>query len=657
MNHFAWSQKLYYRLLGAKIGKNVTIHKKAQLGEYDLIEIGDDTILDKQSICRPFAAERNTSMVLSRILIGKKCTVGLGSIVAPGAVLPNATCIGSNSSSWEMSEASERNRDLISTNMTHPHWILQFLVIEPVAAIAWVVRRMPSLAGLVGMVLTSFPEERHPDRIGSIAEWYTYPNRIAYHFIARLSGDILGPITLFIFIVLIKRVMDNYWICGPVKPGTSMLNRSQMQRLRVTLQQRLVPDGDISQLAALFGSHYEIVSILVRALGGRVGKRVYWPGVGPSMQDFELLDIGNDVVFGSRAHLVTSDQIGSAAITLADGCMVADRVVVQAGTIVGEGTVLGSGALTKRNGSYPSHTVWVGSKAGECVCLDHKGHDDKNNNMNLKEDSKSSTPFGRAFYEGQANYHVLGIPSIVCYSIITTMCVSLYWNTSTIVAIKTIAIVLHFDPRGFHRGAWYRPFSIHAALTASIAVISTLQSIFALLFIIGAKWSLMGRRSPGSYDWDKSSYCQRWQIFLTIERLRRNCYRNIGILNLLTSTHYEVMYFRALGASIGKDCALFANGKPSLFFTEPDLLTLGDRVTVDNASLVSHINSRGQFKLNRLYVGDRSVLRTGSRLLSGASIGEDACLLEHTLVVAGDYVEARDTHQGWPGSSFTRKRC
>ncbi|KAH7401303.1 hypothetical protein BKA66DRAFT_585266 [Pyrenochaeta sp. MPI-SDFR-AT-0127] len=655
-NRFPWSQKLYYRLLGAKIGRNVTIHEKAQLGEYDLIEIGDDTILDKQCVCRPFAAERNTSMLLSRISIGRRCTIGMNSIVAPGAVLPNATCIGPNSSSWEIGDTSESNRDLVTANMTQPHKILCLLIVEPVATLAWLVRRMPSVAGLVGMVLTSFPEERHPDQIGSIAEWYTYPSRLAYHFIARLSGDIFGPITLFMFVLFVKGIMDSNWICGPVKSETSMKNRSQMQKLRTALQQRLVPDGNLSELAALFGSHYEIVSILVRALGGRVGKRVYWPGVGPSMQDFELLDIGDDVVFGSRAHLVTSDQMGSARITLGDGCMVADRVVIQAGTSVGEGAVLGSGALTKRNESYPPYSVWVGSKGGECVRLDHKGPDDINM-MEKKGGHKSSTPFGRAFYEGQAEYHVLGLPSIICYSLITTICVSLYWNTSTIVAMKTIAIVLQFDPRGFQQGAWYRPFSIQIVLTASIAVVTTIQAVFALVIIVGAKWSLMGRRAPGSYDWDKSSYCQRWQIFLTIERLRRNCYRNIGIMNLLTSTHYAVMYFRALGASIGKDCALFANGKPSLLFTEPDLLTLGDRVSVDNASLVSHINSRGHFKLNRLEVGNRSVLRAGSRLLSGASIGEDACLLEHTLVVAGDHVEAGDTHQGWPGSTFAKNRC
>lgn len=94
----------------------------------------------------------------------------------------------------------------------------------------------------------------------------------------------------------------------------------------------------------------------------------------------------------------------------------------------------------------------------------------------------------------------------------------------------------------------------------------------------------------------------------------------------------------------------------STAFTEPDLLTLGERVAVDDASLVAHINTRGYFKLNPLVVGDRCVLRTGSRLLSGASMGTDSCLLEHTLIMAGDEVDVGATCQGWPADAFDGQR-
>jgi len=49
-------------------------------------------------------------------------------------------------------------------------------------------------------------------------------------------------------------------------------------------------------------------------------------------------------------------------------------------------------------------------------------------------------------------------------------------------------------------------------------------------------------------------------------------------------------------------------------------------------------------------------LRSGSRLLSGARMEEDSCLLEHTLVMAGDVVKAGTTIQGWPGEEFKAVR-
>lgn len=125
---------------------------------------------------------------------------------------------------------------------------------------------------------------------------------------------------------------------------------------------------------------------------------------------------------------------------------------------------------------------------------------------------------------------------------------------------------------------------------------------------------------------------------------------------LLTGTAYMAQYCRALGATIGADRALAASGEADLLMTEPDLVTLGNRVTIGHASLVGHLNTRGEFELHPLQVGSRSVLRTKSRLLSGASVGEDACLLEHTLVLSGDHIDDGYTVQGWPAEPFMESR-
>jgi hypothetical protein len=205
-------------------------------------------------------------------------------------------------------------------------------------------------------------------------------------------------------------------------------------------------------------------------------------------------------------------------------------------------------------------------------------------------------------------------------------------------------------------GDWRNPLLLYAVLAVCNAAFVTIQTILAASIVIAAKWILLGRRKVGNYNWDKSSYCQRWQMVLTIERLHDRAFRGYGILGMLSGTWYCAQYFRLLGAAIGKDCVIFAGGRPSSTLTEPDLLTMGDRVVVDDASLVCHINTEGTFDLNLLDVGDRCVLRSGSRLLFGGRMLDDACLLEHTLVMGGDVVGRGETMQGWPGDVFQGRR-
>ena len=45
--------------------------------------------------------------------------------------------------------------------------------------------------------------------------------------------------------------------------------------------------------------------------------------------------------------------------------------------------------------------------------------------------------------------------------------------------------------------------------------------ILSLLGVIGLKWIIIGRRVTGKQSWDECNYCQRWQMFLCAEQLRR----------------------------------------------------------------------------------------------------------------------------------------
>ena len=102
-------------------------------------------------------------------------------------------------------------------------------------------------------------------------------------------------------------------------------------------------------------------------MGAKVGKRVYWPGSGIYCPDPELLEIGDDVVFGSRSEFFTTDGLGTGKIVVHAGAMVADRVVLLPGCQVGRQTVMGSGALARRDGVYEAGSVWMGNEGGEAI--------------------------------------------------------------------------------------------------------------------------------------------------------------------------------------------------------------------------------------------------------------------------------------------------
>jgi hypothetical protein len=54
-------------------------------------------------------------------------------------------------------------------------------------------------------------------------------------------------------------------------------------------------------------------------MGAKVGRGVYWPRTGIICPDPELLDIGDNAVFGHQPHLITTDRLGSGKIVIEDG--------------------------------------------------------------------------------------------------------------------------------------------------------------------------------------------------------------------------------------------------------------------------------------------------------------------------------------------------
>ena len=93
------------------------------------------------------------------------------------------------------------------------------------------------------------------------------------------------------------------------------------------------------------------------------------------------------------------------------------------------------------------------------------------------------------------------------------------------------------------------------------------------------------------------------------------------------------------------------------FMPEPDLVTMGDGVVVDLASIVNHLNTRGNFELVRIDLDDHCTLRSRSRVQQGVQVEARSMLLEKSLALTGEVMEADTVWQGAPASQvFQRQR-
>lgn len=198
--------KFYHVLMGAKIGKNVKIHKDAKLGQSDLLTIGDDVVIDVATM-RCFGLEEG-HMVLLPIVIGNNCSVGLKSSVAPGSTVPSGTHIGPQSSSHETDWTDPENAKYCRPAFQGPPlWLMLFVGI-PILILVMVFSMIPWFIGLKFMVASAKSDGWYSADIHSVYHaflWWITPQRLKFYFLIRIVKRCVVPFFRLFFVILIKK--------------------------------------------------------------------------------------------------------------------------------------------------------------------------------------------------------------------------------------------------------------------------------------------------------------------------------------------------------------------------------------------------------------------------------------------------------------------
>jgi acetyltransferase-like isoleucine patch superfamily enzyme len=85
---------VFHRMMGMKVGRRVQINT-AIIGDSNLIEIGDDTVIGGDATVVGHSAEKG-NLVTGRVKIGSRVTVGLMAMVMPGVEIGDGAIIGAN---------------------------------------------------------------------------------------------------------------------------------------------------------------------------------------------------------------------------------------------------------------------------------------------------------------------------------------------------------------------------------------------------------------------------------------------------------------------------------------------------------------------------------------------------------------------------------
>ena len=645
---------IFYRMLGAKIGIGARISVKAEVAEYDLVTIGERAAVELSTV-RGFGVD-NGCIILGNVEIGNEASVGVRSVVAPFTKIPDGFHLPPLSTSYEASHEHESTVQNLRYNryaMKEPNLWSNIFILGPTTFLVDTFSHIPAFLVLYWMLTTHWQYAEPFTTAGDLIEWLANPKRVPFYIGIRIVRAIVAPVFYMIAAILVK-----WCVIGKFKPGPRNTS-SQWELIRHNLAATLFSREKIQDVTDLIGRHYELVSVLYRLLGAKVGKRVFWPGRQPVFTgEFDLLEIGDDVVFGSRSTLICTTVDSCEKIVLCAGSNVSDNTVILPGCVIGKGAVLGSNSICPEGRYLPESSVWLGVRNGNPILLE-KGveevtgpiyvSDISPTKIQMRGDESTIRPFGKAFYRGEANYLVLPLVAINLFTLLVRTSFAIIGAAPVLGALHLAAGYFYGWPisnRSYH----YVPVStlnLYLILLGFFMFTHFLHVVAWLLIDISSKWVFMGRRQEGRYNYDTSSYAQRWELYQILTRVRD--LGRMNFLDFICGTPFMTSFFQMLGCKVGHDCCLYPAGFEPMM-PEPDLVTIGDNCVIDCASVVCHLNTRGNFELASIIMDNNVTLRTGSRIQQAVVMESGSMLLEKSLAMTGEVIEADSVWLGSPAA-------
>ncbi|ESW68238.1 non-ribosomal peptide synthetase [Mesorhizobium sp. C277A] len=584
---------LYLQLLGTKLGKNAVIESKSVPVCTDLISIGANTILRKESMILGFRAQSGY-IHTGPLTIGRDAFVGVGSTLDIDTRIGNGAQLGHSSSlhrgqsipdgeHWHGSPAVPTTADYCKVRNVNPYQVRRFLY------------EALQLIGLFGLV-TPLPLLFHSywEYVGD--DYQETIGLVAIGTTVTLFGYIAAA---FLAATLVPRLTSLI-----LKPGRTYT----LYGFRYWLQ-TVAEFASNSRVLGLLAGDSSAVVHYMRAIGWNLNRVVQTGSNFGSNQQHEnplLCEIGTETMVSDGLFMINMHKSASAfrlePTRIGERNYLGNNIYYPPDGRTCDNVLLGTKVMIPIDGPVRENVGLLGSPAFEIPRMVNR---DKELIAGVDEADRRRR-----------------IPHKNRHNLVTIL---LFLATQWVMLFVTLAI--------WDRALNYYTEWAEVALFAAVLLTSAITIPF---YILVERASLgFGRLKPQMttiYDVAFWRHERHWKL------------ADSPIVRLFAGTPFRPMILRLLGVKVG---SRVYDGGSNL--TERSLVEIGDDVTLNEGCVIqAHSLEEGAFKSDFIRIGDGCTLGPSAFVHYGVVMGKGSMVDADSFVMKGEELEPNSIWRGNP---------
>jgi non-ribosomal peptide synthetase-like protein len=589
---------IYYKLLGAQMGKNCHIGSM-QIATPDLLNIGDNTSIGTDSRLYGYIVEDGW-LKIGRIDIGNNCyigpraVVGFNTVIEDNAVLdemsmlptqgfiPHGTYFAGSPAVPGILPGDHVTRDKVAADNSTMIENTLFGILHYLGVVFVMV--MFYLCLIPGISLVSY--------------YYDQSRYFTTMFFAIPLASVLFLSLYYLCIIVCKKLLMD-----KIKPGRYPLK--SFYYLRHWIIVKMLDSDEISIMADTL-----YLPAFLRLLGAKLGKGVEMGETPHIIPDLVTIEEGGFTASSVALAWPTVCQgmITFSPVTIGRRGFVGNVSLLPGGKAIGESALLGCLSVTPPGDKATEpNSAWLGSPA---VYLPKRelfvGFSDKD-----------------TFYPSKKLYFTR--LAIEFFRIILPTAFSL-------VVLFNMLYVLDYMLNSY---SW--------VATALVLPVSELFFTICLVgVLVGLKWLFLGKLKPLTKPiWDPFI----WKN--DVIEYSYNYYTNPHFTNKVLGTPFALWVHRCLGTKAGK--RVFTD---SAEFSEFDLITIGDDVCINAETIIqTHLYEDRIFKVSNVTINSGCNIGIGSIVLYNTVMEENSALGSLSLLMKGECLPANTQWAGIPAQS------